>query len=578
MAKAKRSKRKRPQRQGPARRDWRSHLPAGAATAKVLRELFASPEMQEFDEAKRAQVEGALPRLVNPDTGDEISGAYEAANAWPMLEHLHDVLTERLREVIESRGSAEWLWLLRRLRGQFHFNRQPTTDPYVQGLAETLAAGRARPSTPAEGERFAFHLDEYVVDDLVWLRNIAGAVYELHSVMKRCAKGEAVEFRRGMLPTWVPDEGLDGAIKTHDRRVARAEGNLLQTQGLATRAELDWDDNFDDVRLGGLVPIWQATSTRAPKRIVDPADPPPMFPVWLDLDRIPPLVNDTTLTPEHVALVLLLWAAFVIATRDGDGVLKRMAASVQWGYAVVHHEGALLPALEGVVGSLGYSAGRAMPGDIGMGSVADLLAVLEGLEPETWPPLMGNHVHRCGALSLVDLLGASRRVHAALVRPVEGASVNYWSKQFEKDVQQIIDDTPWAPVGNTRTLIGKKLKRKDGARLTDIDAVAARRGRLLLISCKSVAFTLATQKGDHAAVRNVTTKVHEAARDWQAVVDGVTADREVLGVSLPDADRIDGCVVLPAVPFYTERRWFREVVRGLPFVASSTELERALSR
>lgn len=41
---------------------------------------------------------------------------------------------------------------------------------------------------------------------------------------------------------------------------------------------------------------------------------------------------------------------------------------------------------------------------------------------------------------------------------------------------------------------------------------------------------------------------------------------------------IDGCVVFPSIPFYTEARWRRTVFDSFPFLLSVTELSSVLDR
>lgn len=573
-------KRARRQRQGitrtGARKSWRNLLDPHAPSARVLRTAWASTESQALASEVRQAVEDGFPRLIESDTGTELAGEVEASRAWDPLESLHDTLVARLRELVQDHGSAEWLWFLRRLRGQFHVNDIATTDPYIQALAEVLAAGDSRPSNPYPGvPRFVFPLDEKVAYDLHWISQVARVVYALHGTMKRCAKGQPVMFVPGDIPSAAPDPQLEAAIDLYDRRNERVSANLLQAVGVVGPDRWHAPDGKSVMPIGGLVPTWVfIPSRRAP--VIDKADPPPALLQWVDLDQVAPLRTQDVLTDEHVALIALLWACFNIGTREPEKVQQRLSAPLQWGYMVTPTDGFLMRALDEIASWLPRAQGEALPAARLPGRGADIIDVLAAIEPIVWPPLMGNPIHAAGEYSLVDLVGASYRLFTTLLRPADGADVNYWSQQFERDMQNIIDRTAWRPEGATRALIGRTIRRADGSDLTDIDAVGQQDGRLLLVSCKSIAFTLPAVRGEHAVTRNIVEKVHAAAEEWSAVIEALRVDRSLLGCDVSPETQIEGCIVFPAVPFFTDPRWRGDVFRGLPYLSSSEELSRAL--
>jgi hypothetical protein len=166
-----------------------------------------------------------------------------------------------------------------------------------------------------------------------------------------------------------------------------------------------------------------------------------------------------------------------------------------------------------------------------------------------------------------------------LVRPADGTEVNYWSKHFERDTQDAIDATHWRPHGEWRTLIGRDLRRPDGTVLTDIDAVGYRSGRLLLVSCKSIAHTVPAARGEFAVTRNIVEKTHKAAAEWEAVTAAIRADRSILGSTVRPDLVIEGCVVFPSAPFLTDKRWLHSrVFKTIPYLLSISELSAALRR
>jgi hypothetical protein len=569
-----RHQRRRLERRRSTQAVMRSLLHPDAPSALLLRKLWVSPEALELRKEFHDRVVHAIPTLSDAE-GRPIRGIIPAADAWDYLETIHEVLTERVMDLTADRGSAEWLWWLRRLDGQFRdVNRMASTAPYVQAVAETLSSGVVRPSTPLpDHPTFEFGLDDKVLLDLVWLREISIAVYQLHATMKRCAKGQPIDFGAQDIPRWQPNDLLDDAIEDYDERNEREAGNFLRAVGVVAPQE---PSLAADTRIGGLVPHWYAVGVDK-QPAFDRADPLPTLLGWIDLDGVPPLRDQRVLTDEHVAVIALLWACFNIMTRQPEHAQRRMSAALQWGYMVTPTEGFLHPALEETVRWIADDPGDAIAGCWQPRSAADVLGVLSEIKPEVWPPLCGGPVHQADGHSVVDLRGSSRRLFATLVRPVDGSHVNFWSEHFERDVQEVIDGTHWRPAGDARDLVGRKISKGD-ALLTDLDAVGASDGRLLLVSCKSTAFTVPALRGEHAITRNLVDKIHSAAREWDAIVDAVRAEPSMLPGKLDPTTRIDGCVVFPSVPFFTEGRWRnRRAFTHVPFLASVEELREALS-
>ena len=217
---ATRKQRKRKQRQrldqprGAFQSRMRSVLDPNAPSAVVLRQLWVSPEALGLRDEYRQRIMDGYPYAADPDTDEPLSGLIDAAAGWPYLERIHDFFVGRVQELVSDRGSAEWLWWLRRLRGQFDdVNDIPSTGPYIEGVAEALAAGVNRPSTPfPDHPTFEFPFTPEVLFDLTWLREISIMMYRLHATMKRCAKGQAVDLIPGEIPRWEPDDRLDDAI------------------------------------------------------------------------------------------------------------------------------------------------------------------------------------------------------------------------------------------------------------------------------------------------------------------------------------------------------------------------------
>jgi hypothetical protein len=127
-----------------------------------------------------------------------------------------------------------------------------------------------------------------------------------------------------------------------------------------------------------------------------------------------------------------------------------------------------------------------------------------------------------------------------------------------------------------RPLIGRTVRRANGTPLTDIDALGFNDGRMLVVSCKSIAFTVPALRGEFAVTRNITEKIHSAASEWDEVTKALRDDPTLLGAGVFRGVTIDGCVVFPSTPFYTDPRWRVSVFDVFPYLLSVSELSTRL--
>lgn len=247
--------------------------PGVGAQIRYLRDAYAHT-IAELDDHYRQQLEAELPSIDYDVVDFGPDEVVDPAVAWPYLVELQQHLVTQARATAAHRGSAEWLWWLRRTRGQFHVNELESTEGYTQSVAEVLAAGNSRPSEPtsteglpdpSQGERFTFaaRTEEVAIGslDLLWLRHAALQLYHLHATMMRCAKGQGVIFGEDGVPTAEMDQTLEYAIHIYDQRNEAGSRNALVAVGLHHA------DPFEPVTdsglFGGKVPLWSHRQTPA---------------------------------------------------------------------------------------------------------------------------------------------------------------------------------------------------------------------------------------------------------------------------------------------------------------------------
>lgn len=582
MAKKKSSQKNRPGRTTPRKERnevtdlVREHIDPRAPSAVPLREMMRELLDSEGFEAARPMIPNATPFIHDTDERPAFDGDLRGKDAYDALISIHDHFVRKTGDLVQGLGTAEWLFWLRRLRGQFAIvNNNPSTEPYVQQVAEALVTQTVRKSESILDSEHNYAIDENKLHLLAGLHAVATEVYELHSLIKRCGKGQSIRFTPKQLPTWVPDPALDAAIKRYDRRTREDEAGYFAALGIVSAPT-----TFEGVQLplGGHVPLWGSTDSASLRTFTMP-DPPPYLPESINLDPIQALHPGEPLDESQVALIALLSACYAaIGAPPRENAGQRMTSMVQWGYALLHTEGTIIPNLESTVEEMLRNPGAALASSPQLHSATEVLDVLSTLSSEIYSPLAGNPVHPVGVWSLIDLVGASRRLMRTLTRPRTG-NVRPWTEQFERDVQAIVDQSPWRPDDNVRDgLVGRNIDRNDGSELTDIDAVAMRGDRLLLISCKSYPLTREEQRGDFRIVPTQLNRASEALTKWNSVVDYVRRNPRALGVELPPDIEIDGCVVAPFVPYNTDPDGERRVFGTFPVLLSASELERALQQ
>lgn len=531
----------------------------------------------EADDQYALRVQRSLPCLNFDEVDFSPGDVVQAAEAWPLLVGLHDAYVERAVEHFEFRGSAEWLWFLRRLRGQFDINSFRSSDGYIQMLSEVLAAGVSRDSVQSiDDQTFTFGLGPETMLDLLLLRHFAISLYRMHATMKRCAKGQDVQFFEDAIPYAVPDDVLELAIREYDQRSENGgEASYLSSVGLFEQTTLEPRTDAD-AGYGAAVPAWFPLTYE--KRDGLGSDDPQFNEFgWLDLSAVGPFQSVPVLDAVQVALAVLLNATFQIIVREPEHAKRRGQAAIQWGYMVTPTVQFLHPALEESLGWMRTHKSSVLPTEHLPNDVNELLGVLERIQPSYKPPLPGNPLHVSGDYTVVDLVGASFRLSQTLVRPVDGPGANIFAGEFEAQIQKLIDKTSCAPTGELRELIGRKIPKPTGGPLTDIDAVAVSGNDLILVSCKSVAHTAGLARHEHNAFREFRGKIEKAASEWRNVVDVVRDSPQILPVHSARTMEVHGIVVYPFTPFVVEPE-LRKSGGPLksPFVVAAGEFETAL--
>ena len=120
-------------------------------------------------------------------------------------------------------------------------------------------------------------------------------------------------------------------------------------------------------------------------------------------------------------------------------------------------------------------------------------------------------------------------------------------------------------------LRGREL-RVGGGKVTDIDAIGAEGGRLLLVSCKSVVYSADYDMGEYRSVRNAASTVVKAVTDWQGKVQYLSENRRGDNFDLNEFSEFIPVVCTPTAVHVPLGEATREIQPGLRAAMSLREL------
>jgi hypothetical protein len=194
------------------------------------------------------------------------------------------------------------------------------------------------------------------------------------------------------------------------------------------------------------------------------------------------------------------------------------------GYLVVR-SAELVEGIQGRLPAVSADLFQIMPGSVAS-DAEQVLADVAAIEAQPWPLARGPILRVAGAQTAVDVNAATYRIDELMAIPGSGggALVNARGTHFEQFVQEMIDQTAWAPKPPLRQLWQRKL-RLNGRTITDVDALAVSGSTVLLVSCKSVPYTHEYDCGDYTTVRNVRSLIEEADIKWQRQVDKLRKEK-----------------------------------------------------
>jgi hypothetical protein len=529
----------------------------------VLSGNFSRPEeflMRKTDMTNRLMVKRSVLIEPGPLYFEDAQGAAE-------LFDLLEWITEQCDDVVQRHSPAEWLLLIRRAYQAPLDGISLAPRDFVEAY---ISMSRTN-SSPFNLLGRSFRATPRLLTDVHDLIVTTTAIWNIRRLYRILCQGAIAVV--GLRPTYrgilvCKSEDIRIAVELFDTRNRDNAGTFLARIGL--RSPLHATDKEKET-WGSVIPYWieyghDLDSNRYVLRWRTN-----YFPQFLAIDTVFFKDIDQPPASRSLAACALLWIVWKSRHWDRMRLRGPKGPEKHWGLAVISRD-VLIAGLK----SFEEIARQYDPRWNG----SDALAEIHGRPAQTgaWSDAEPNLVFDTGEdRFLVDLRGAVTALSTAYSRPAGGSMANNWTILFERQVQHAIDESSWRPDRGTRMLIKKKITRRDGSTLTDIDALAAcpRLGVLLLISVKAYATSSELEAGEYNKVHTRLDTIEKDVEDWRAKIELINADRPMLGVDTAQFPTIAGVVVCPNVPYVLPGPCTAEIVPGLRYVSTIAELERA---
>lgn len=518
---------------------------------------------------------------------------------------------------IQAYSAMRWMYYLRRTPSPVFSGKLRSTEPNSRALAEIYAQRSERVEEAMWGpEGFKFPLDDSTLRNVARFAAFVIIMNDLQVDFRFASKGCEYTFSAERAPKWSPWGTKSAYVLTTFKAKSPADAislpRRIDSDEIVTAARIyDQRQNVRSTFLShalsraGLADttdakneppeyktlreaIWSLTKEAlfSPQKLLEghpQADMVPkgmkaivrFWPTGIEIDRL----FDLYRLPAMKAININDGAALNLITLLLGGRLlesRRLAAMrvMELGYFVVDVDEWNGLANEEYA-SVCDRIRTALPQLSAPATFELFSAACHAYRGSAWPIVHGNPVRTTPNYVCIDMWAASMGFITALQFPkVQGQVANERATWFEDVVQELIDSTQWtAP--EVHSLRQKHLSL-GGKKLTDIDAIGIRGRDLLIVSCKSIPYTMEYDRGDYKAIRNAESTVVDAVAHWKGIVETLDATRVGENYNLSGFDRIIGVVCTPFTVYTRSAEALSTTTGSLRWASSVDELAHFL--
>lgn len=538
-----------------------------------FREYLAKGRYDRFVDARGSELASLVVNRIGSPS-DNLQGEVAAE----YLTKFIDAVTAAMIQQHSAYGRVRWLWYLRRFPGELFAGAFRTTLAYDSALADGVSWFFANGGMSTSPTSIAFPDDEGAFRQVCRFVGGIRLLSHLHAMYRRNGKGAVIRLEESV-PFANHSPSVDRSIRLYDQRHDKSNEFTRPGLGLSSiEPDGSWlgtrsraEDVFLIVRCAPLpIPVngpdgrggfikqrvnaqFALTSTSL-RGILSPlSSPPPISAPYLQVI-------------EPYLLLLVMFP--ILAAR----IPWALASTVQLGYFFITEQ-VLESLCDDWLGDLAKYMREICPDLKCSTTYYAWHRALTAIEPSLWPLRAGGVLRRYDSqTTMVDVASASSAVlqHLEFDR-TSSQLANLRSHAFELQVQAMIDASNWAPPEHVRGLRGVHLRRS-GTRVGELDAIGAKGDTLLLISCKSVIYDRAYDKGEYRVVRNIETTVNQAVQYWTSFVSAI--ERQSVGdnFDLSAYSRLIAVVCTPFVVYTAADETLAFATNGLRRCVSVLEL------
>ncbi|MBK7519389.1 MAG: hypothetical protein IPI75_04410 [Gammaproteobacteria bacterium] len=554
-----------------------TQLPSIVDSAALrLEELFNKSKWPRFAGKALAEL-SRRSREQLPPPGPRLAGA-EAAS------YLAELITITEREIIAAHSaypSLQWRWYLRSLPNKLFDGSYRSTAGYDRALAEAVAWNMPRGGLSLVQKKLTYRVDSSAVRHIVDYIARIKFLSNLHIAYRRIGKGATLDTSTPIFDV-TNDDRTNLAIEIYDQRHDQTESTFGKGMGIAPLDSYDYEQfsrmrSTDDLTLFlviGCESISVPLTHPGPDgRLVKAFTQARHFIFPIDAKSIfhpfgPRIDTSSTMLSAVAAIVQMLMIFPVLISE----IPWAFGSTLQVGYFLINQSIAkklfdtCLPQINGHL--IKYFEFDEWPNNFEMWAQS-----ADSVLPSLWPLKTGGIYQACGdQYILFDFHSASAALGSRLEIDRKNPDLgNIRGDKFEKQCQEIIDGSKWNPTPAIAALRGKHLRR-DGAQVTDIDAIGEYESTILIVSCKSVVYDALYDRGEYGVIRNAAATVDAAVEHWENLIESFRSTPAGDNFDFSRFANIIGIVCTPFAVFTSNDRSLSPVVGSLRACASISEL------
>ncbi|MDX2214757.1 MAG: hypothetical protein SFY66_15825 [Oculatellaceae cyanobacterium bins.114] len=506
--------------------------------------------------------------------------------ATQILQESVSSIEKELNDWVQGYSSMRWLWMLRRLPRHIFAGKLSSTAPYDQTLAEIFSAQSNQFYSGLQRSDSQIHYDISGAVLTRLARFCAGIKYlsDLHSYLRWAGKGSRFHFSSTSMPKVISDKDLEKAVNLYDQR--RASSGMPFSRGGTRLANLVVDQltSTDILRVDRM----QQEDISLPNEFMQTLGAEfSSNTYWkLRVNFMPSLVSlaplqdlqkdqrlrDIKIWSSDAGIVALLLRIAPIYLKEHRAGLFSLCTR---GYLLIPKIKFLNLADELL--SLHDSwINETLINKPNLKSGVEFLLELESLKGISYPLKPGPVLRTDQDMICLDLAMATQRLDCSFeYTNAQGKTANARAYHFEITVQKSIDSSQWKPKPEIAKFRGRDLFL-NGKKITDIDSIGEKDGKLLIVDCKSIIYSSNYDIGDYTTVRNTRTEIERKVKEWQKVKETLKQNPVGDNYNFSKYRDILAVVCIPGVVFLHIGSTTEEIDPNLRVVSSLIEIEKWL--